>query len=362
MRRPKRLPLLAAVLLAALAALLLAVSERPHDARAAAPAPQFPRHVRTAEYRRLEERRTLPPPPAAVAAAASVEDASPPPRRDPFLLALPRDPKRALLVLEANALRHSRLGELFVDCVFRDPRHDPFEEVRRELGFDPLKDVDRVALADDGLVVSGFFGNAHFEQLRRESRVSSYGEAGRVYRPLDGESAEGELTVGTWGDHLVVAGDERFVEQTIDRLEGRAADAPQVIPESLTYGEAYGVLPGDALKVLLRGENAELGERLARIASRIELHADAMRDVAVVARVSGDDEPGLEDLGKAFGAALAVGRFQARVRGDDRLVQLLEHARVERGGRSFSVELALPIDVLEGWFGGCRAAPPAGGG
>jgi hypothetical protein len=87
-----------------------------------------------------------------------------------------------------------------------------------------------------------------------------------------------------------------------------------------------------------------------------------MRDVAVVARVSGRDGPALEDLGTAFGAALSAGRLQARLRGDEELSQLLEHARVVRDGeRGFSLELALPVEVLERWFEGCGRAPAGGG-
>jgi hypothetical protein len=167
--------------------------------------------------------------------------------------------------------------------------------------------------------------------------------------------------VGAWRDQLLAFGERAFVEGTIDRIEGRAPPSEPLLPEHLTYGEAYGVLPGDGLRSLFHGELSGLGTRLAEVASRIELHADAMRDVTVVARVSGQDEAALEDLGTAFGAALSVGRVQARLRGDEELSELLEHARVVRGGqRGFSLELALPVNVLERWFEGCggpRAAP-----
>ncbi|HEX9400790.1 MAG TPA: hypothetical protein VF912_11835 [Anaeromyxobacter sp.] len=359
--RRRRLPLLAAALLAALAALLLGLSDGPGPARPAAEV-AFPRYVREPEARRIEERRTLPPP----ASAPAPRDGEAPaarPARDPFLVALPRDPKRALVVLEANALRHSRIGELFVDCVFRGDGRDPFEAIRREVGIDPLKDLDRVALSPDGVVLSGFFEHARLEGLEEESRVTRYGDSGRLFEPrAPGTAEDPEPCLGVWGDHLMVIGERPFIEATIDRLEGRAAEAAMVIPEGLTYGEAYGVVAGEGLRALFRGEQSELGVRLAEVASRIELHADAMNDVAVVARVSGEDGARLEDLGKTFGAALAVGRIQARARGDEKLTALLEHARVERRGQGFSLELALPIAVVEGWFEGCGRRAPAPGG
>jgi hypothetical protein len=354
--RRARLPLLLAAALAGLAALLLGLSEAPR-AEAPTPPPGFPTMMRPVEWKRSHERRTLPPLPGPVP-----QGDEPPPRRDPFLVALPRDPKRPIVVLEANALRHSRLGELFVECVFTGGRRDPLEPIRRELGIDPLKDVDRIALSEEGAVISGFFEKARLEGLARGATVSSYGDAGKVYF-VRGERPDGGGVLGTWGGSMIVFGERAFVEQSIDRLEGRAAEAEPVIPESLTYGEAYGVLPGAALGDLFRGDQADLGRRLAEVASRIEVHADAMNDVAMTARVSGPDREALRDLGSAVGAALAVARLQARVRGDERIAQLLEHARVERSGDAwFTVELAIPVAVLESWFAGCgaTAAAPAG--
>jgi hypothetical protein len=360
MARPRRLPLLLAAALAALAALLLAISDGPGTAAASAPPPEFRHWLRTEEVKRLRERRVLPP--VAAAAPDPFSDGTPaPPRRDPFLVALSRDPSRPLLVLEANALRHSRLGELFVECVFGLPGRDPFDQVRRELGLDPLKDVDRVAISDEGMVISGFFERAHFQQLARDSDLSRYGDAGRVYRPRGsaGEPAApgpGPEGFATWGANMILLGSGPFVEQSIDRLEGRAPEAPPVIPENLTYGEAYGVLTGQAIGALFRGDQSELGRRLAEVAPRIELHVDAMRDVAISASFSGPDGHAVDDLGSALGGALAVARLQARAGGDERLAQLLEHARVVRGAEGFLLELAIPVTVLEGWFSGCGAS------
>jgi hypothetical protein len=86
----------------------------------------------------------------------------------------------------------------------------------------------------------------------------------------------------------------------------------------------------------------------------VELHADAMSDVAVTARVSGQDGAAIEDLARALGAALAVARVEARASGERELAELLDHARVARGGEGFSLELALPAELLERWFAGCR--------
>ncbi|HEY6006517.1 MAG TPA: hypothetical protein VIV57_26800 [Anaeromyxobacter sp.] len=359
MRRRLRLPLLAAALLLGIAALLLSLAEGPRPAQARAE-PSFPRWLRQGEVERVRARRTLPVsmPPAPAPAWASGDEPEPPRVRDPFLLALPRDPGKALVVLEANALRHSRLGELFVECVMRKEGRDPFEEARREAGIDPLKDIDRVAYTPDGIILFGFLDRARLDAI--PSRVLSRGEHGRIYVP-DAEDPP-TFTLGTWRGQIIALGKPDFVESTLDRLDGSTAEDRVLIPEYLTYGEAYGVVPGAALQGLFRGEQAELGARIARAASRIELHADAMRDVAVVARFSGADEAATEDLGTALGGALALGRVQAAVSGNASLAELLEHARVVRGAGGFSLELALPIEVVERWFSGCAGpgSPPAG--
>ncbi len=357
-RRRLRLWIVAAVLLLAAGALLSGLAEE----RKTAPRREveFPRWMRSEERERAAARRTLAPA-ASVSSPAPAEGGSAPGRRDPFLVALPRDSRTGVFVLEANALRHSRIGELFVSCILEESGGNPFDEMRDEAGIDPLKDVDRVAFAGEGLVVSGFFDRARFEKLLSEAPMERRGEHGRVYS-THGPSGAGS-SVGVWRDQLIVFGPAPFVRETLDRIDGRIPEDPKpAIPEELTYGEAYGVVPGSALRQLFSGPQDDLGRRLAEVAQRIELHADAMRDVALVARVTGADAAQLDDLATAFGAALSVGRLDARVRGSEEVAELLEHALVRRGPNGFSLELALPVEIVERWFEGCgtgrRAAEP----
>ncbi len=316
---------------------------------------EFPRHLRPAEYQRMERRATLPPPPRAPDAAGE-----PARKRDPLLSALPPGAPKGVVVFEANALRHSRLGELFLGCLGEGER-SAIEDLRR-IGIDPLKDVDRVAVMPDGVAVSGFFDKVRWDQVfERAAGSSRVGEA-TVFRwavPPEGDG----MAAAVWRNQLLVMGEDRAaVEAALDRVEGRAPSRPPIAEEA-SYGEVYGVLPGRVLAELVRtgGGSGDLARRLALLASRIELHADAMNDVAVTAKVSGDDRTALEDLAKALGAALALARVEAQGSGDRTLGELLEHARVVRGGEGFSLELALPAETLERWFAGCgaRGATPA---
>jgi hypothetical protein len=345
--------LLAAAALIGLAAVLMVLAEEKPLAQR--PEVEFPRRMKQEEWRRVQARRTLAP--RSDPAAASQGS---PTGNDPFLVALPGEAGKPLIVLEANALRHSRVGELFVDCVLRGFGDDPLEDFRREAGIDLLKDVDRVAFSPEGGVVSGFFGGARFDRLEAEMQLARYGDEARIYSP---RADRGRLdpSLAVWRDQLVAFGSASFVRTTIDQLEGRAAVAQPPIPEELTYGEAYGVIPGEALLPLFRGAQSELGARLAAVASRIEIHVDAMRDVAIVARVTGPDAAQLDELGKSIGAALALARLDAKMRGAAGIADVLEFARVEPARGAFSVEVALPVDVVERWFAGCREGLPESG-
>jgi hypothetical protein len=75
----------------------------------------MPRTMSPADWRRLTQRKRLP---AFVAARPAPEDPSPAPPpaqvRDPLLLAMPGAVKSAAIVVEANALRHSPIGEMWL--------------------------------------------------------------------------------------------------------------------------------------------------------------------------------------------------------------------------------------------------------
>ncbi|MFT3913723.1 MAG: hypothetical protein QM704_06335 [Anaeromyxobacteraceae bacterium] len=355
--RSRRLRWIAlAALLLVLGALVLSLGERE-------PAPttrtrvDFPSHMRPAEEERARARATLVLPQAPGPGPAQAE----PPRRDPFLVSLPVTADRPVVVLEANALRHSRLGERLVACLLaRDP--DTFAKIEREIGVDPLKDVDRVGFAGDSVVVSGFFDRMRRDQLERNTDASSYGDGGRLYRQRGGGSGP---AIATWGDGLVLMGDEASLRRSIDQLEGRAPAPETGIPEDMAYGEAYGVVPGTAVQRLFGQKDPELAQRIAAAASRVEFHVDAMNDVASVVRVRGDDGAGLSDIARSIGGALAAARVEAQARDDRRMAELLEHARVLDDKGSFSVEMALAGDRVEQLFEGCekagepRPAPPA---
>jgi hypothetical protein len=350
----------------ALAAVLLAVGAwlmftgQGDEPRPEAREVEFPRRMRQEERKRAERRRTQV---MALAPDAGPKESLPPQPRDPVLAALPRGKGKSAVVIEANALRHSPIGELLLECLMRDGGRR-LDEMRRISGVDPLQDLDRLAITDDGLILSGNFGNAKLKELFKERVSSDYGPGARVYEPgsivvalPDGGTGRGQgnAAVATWNDQLIIVGDNpSSVKDVLDRVEGRGSDEPPVISEGSTYGEMYGVVSVEQITQLLGQDQPELANRLREVADTVELHLDARSDVAMVAEIRGSDDAKVTDLGKSLGAALSVARLQAQAEGEKELAQLLDFAKVRPDGSQFRLELAVPIDVIRDRLAFCR--------
>ncbi|MBF5044095.1 hypothetical protein FGE12_16980 [Aggregicoccus sp. 17bor-14] len=366
MRRQRKW-LVAAAVLFALGALLMLWGQGDRDAP---PPPQveFPRALRDAEQERAVARRTQRVPVATPEPGTPPEPAAP---RDPVLAALPRGKGHTAVVFEANALRHSPVGELLLACLMRDGGKQ-LREVRERTGVDPLEDLDRLVVTDEGVILSGNFAKARTSELFARATARSYGDSARLYEPPAPEGGE-EPRVGpdapaprgslaSWNDQLfVVSKTPQGAQQVIDRVEGRAGDGEQpLLGEDSTYGEMYGVVSVDQLSQMLGNDQPELLQRLREVADHVELHIDARSDVAVVAEVKGADAAKVEDLGKSLGAALSVARLKAQAEGSQELSQLLDFARVRPEGDTFQLEVALPLDYLKQKLAFCSAPPDAG--
>jgi hypothetical protein len=354
--RGTRFLVLAVVVFAAAALLMwfgqgeeaLSVSEQPPV--------EFPRRLRAQEKTRAQARRTW---------VVPVPDAGPQGATDPLLAALPRGKGKTAVVLEANALRHSPIGELLLECLYRDGGKE-LRQLEERTGIDPLTDLDRLAITDEGLVLSGNFGQAKTDELLGQHGRSSYGDSARIYEPpaervlADGGMRRGGgPTLATWGNQMIVVGrDRNGVRDVIDRVEGRGPQEPPVLDEKATYGEVYGVIATRTLADILPPDQREIAEQLVRAAGAVELHVDARGDVAVVADVKGEDAQAVSDLGKSLGGALALARMRAQGQGEEDLAKLLDFARVRPDGDAFRMEVALPLDVLKERLAFCREPLP----
>jgi hypothetical protein len=324
------------------------------------PEVEFPRRMRRQDWKRAEQRRTQV---VQQPVDAGPQPAEPQRPRDPVLAALPRGPGRSAVVIEANALRYSPIGELLLDCLMRDGGKR-MDEFRRLSGVDPMQDLDRVVITDKGVVLSGNFSKARFKEMFQERAASDYGPGARVYEPgsvvvteKDGTERRGRDNgvVGTWNDQLLVVGDTpESVKEVLDQVHGGGSNEPPVISEGSTYGEMYGVLSVEQIAKLVPPDQGDLAQRLREVASTVELHMDARSDVALVAEIRGTDEGKVTDLGKSLGAALSVARLKAQAEGNKDLAQMLDFAKVQPEGSQFRMELAVPLDVIKERLAFCR--------
>ena len=345
-RRLMVLPLVA--LLLGLAAWFMSRNEAPLNTAPAATV-VFPTEMTPREEARAQARRThqLPTTPAAPEARAPV---------DPLLAVLPTAPGAGAVVLEANAIRNSPLGETLLACMGGRRQLDL---MRERTGVDPLNDLDRMAITTEGVSLTGHFGEADWDTMFPDAARSARGEQGRIYElPLTGRPGESPRAFGAWGNSMVIMGTPEEVEAAIDRLEGRGPQGTPIVDASQAYGEVYGVIGGETLAMMLGRDGAfggELPPELRDAASRLELHADTRSDVGMVARFQGEDPTRVEELGKTFNGLLSVARAKAQIEGEEEAVRLLDMAKVSHGEAGFDLQLAVPQSFLEEMAERCRA-------
>lgn len=339
--------LLSALILFAVAAWLMARGDPGAKDVPAAERVPFPKPFDEVARERRMKRQTLPaPPPAAPGWAPE----APPRPRDPVLAAFAASQGKSIVVVEANALFESPLGKLLLDCLRRDAGPDLLEEIRRRAGIDVTRDLDRVATSGNVTIVSGRFERVPWSDLLPGTSPRPLGDQATLYE----SGSRGAFAV--WKDQLVVSGESpEEIARAVDRIEGRAPPEAPALGEEAAYGELYGVLGADFFGEVLGREQPELAQRLREVAERIELHANAMGDVALTAEVSGSSAEQIRDLASSFGGALALGRLKAQASGDKALSELLDLARVEPRGNRFTLELAMPMAWLEKQLAFCRA-------
>jgi hypothetical protein len=318
----------------------------PHEVKV-----NMPRAMSAADFNRLRQRRR--PPILAMAPPVAETETPPPPRptpRDPLLVAMPPTVKKAAIVVEANAIRHSPVGELLLDCFVGTRGSEELGRLRSKTGLDVLEDVDRVAMADQTMLLSGRFTDAKWAEIFPGAEPQSLGPNTRTWKREDGQES-----ILAWKDQMVVVGSsESEIMGAADRLEGRVPAGEPVIAENDSFGDVYGVVSSSVMAGLLESDRPDLASRLKTITDKVKVHVDANYDVGIVADASGNDPAGALDLAKTLGGALALGRAAARAQGKDDLASFLDYASVRPSGSgSFRVELALPLDYLKSQLKDC---------
>lgn len=324
------------------------------------PPVRIPRRMQPAEHARGLERRTFVAPQAATSADAGEGPREPPQPRDPLLALMPSKVERGAMVLELSAIMHSELGSMLMQCLFRGERAGSVLDQLRDAGFDPTTKLDRLAVIDGTMVVTGDFRDGRLAELIPDAGLVGrpYGSRGTLMEVARGDG--GALHFGTWGDQMMLAGrTAEEVQAVLDRLEGRSVEpsSPGIFSEEDAYGEMYGVVTGDAMADVLGGRDERLAQLLRETAKELRLHVDVSRDVGLAADIRSADPTKTEELRKALGSALALARAQAQARGRDEEAALLDLAAVRsaEGGSSFRLEAGLPHSYLERALRDCVA-------
>lgn len=253
---------------------------------------------------------------------------------DRFERAIPAG--ETVIVAEISAIRHSPLAEALLRCKSADVA-EAREQLKTATGIDPLEDVDRLMVGDEGLVVSGYFKDLDLETTVRSEPYGD--EAELMY--IDGD-ADGSV-LGRIGDDLLVAGPNReAVEATIDRVEGRTSVK---LPPALLEGgaELFGPVAGEALREMLNGSplqplGAEVDEGTFR--ATVDDHVAFSLDFDTASETSA------EELLQMARGSLSAARVKAAAEGDRQLVELLRNSRLVQRGASLAIDLAVPGDVV----------------
>lgn len=334
--------LLVAAALLGLAAWLMSRGDKPKRADREAEV-VFPRYQRGEERIRNERRKTLPPARPKNPDAASPQ---PTPKRDPLLVALPTDKKKSTVVFEIAGLRDSPVGKAWLDCLMRRDGKRGLDKFQKEFGINPIEDIERVAVSSAPLMILSVPGDKlKFDEAGFSKRT--FGSQGAIY-----EKPPSNEAFATWGGLVLTGPNAKMVEEAIARLESNEPVDPP-IPEWSQYGDIYGSISPHELSNMMPDGQEGLAAKIKEAVQRVDLHVDASNDVAMVADVEGPGQADIEDLGKSFGAALSLARLNAQSENEEKLAELLDYAAVHPHGNRFSLDVALPFDLLKE-MGPCR--------
>ncbi len=288
---------------------------------------------------------------------------APPPGapRDPLVVAIPSDARKAF-ILQVNSLAHAPLGRLWLGCLAKEERE--LLGLLERAGIDPLVDVDRLALTQDGeglAVASGFFARANpltlveslpFSRPQVQAVVEPYGPEATLFTTEFCYFECWPMELAKWGDATLALGEPKRVRSFLGRLQGRSSEPPLALPEDAFTADIFGVTSVATLASWLDLNDPVLDRWLSALPARAEIRVDAMRDVRATARVTVEDPAAADDLAELFEAAVARAASKARAAGNPR-ADLLERLAVIRGRGEFTLSLDLPVDALERQFQGC---------
>lgn len=280
------------------------------------------------------------------------KDGGPSRRPQDVMMALERaalaDNGGGAVFVEVNAIRHSPIVEKILRCRSSEALAG-MDEMKQELGIDPLEDLDRIALSDQVFAVSGQFDQMKLPaELGVPLRIADGADLYRVDEPGPGGPDGGMVAhyLALVDQSLVIMGDdEQQVRAAVDRAQGRAAAQPLRIEGS--EGEVYGKVGPAFIQAMFDGANDPMAQRLRDVVQGGLVRMTVDEQVALSLDVEATDQQTADDLARAVAGAFSAMRTEATRNGRDDVASLLEQARVDpRSNGTFALDVAVPGDLV----------------
>jgi hypothetical protein len=273
--------------------------------------------------------------PKAVKPSQDKQEARHVPNVSPIERAVFSSAKQEAVFVEFSAIRNSSFVEKLLNCQGNEFASQ-WEKSVQALGYDWQRDIDRLAISPDAMVMSGFFQNAKIPEGFGDE--IAYGNGAKIYQP-DPTSPMRYVVVDE--NLLAMTKDIEAAEQLVDRVEGRSPIVPTTYPHMME-NEVYGQISASMISMLLAND-APLSSDIAELVDKISLRMEVDDHLSVSLDVESKDAKKSVDLAKSVGGLLALARREAALAGDDELASLLEMAQVLPGADGkFGVDFAVP--------------------
>lgn len=270
---------------------------------------------------------------------------------DPLLRGLGAIPgTNGLMVLEANAIKHSWIFDALEGCVDFKTTDLPagFPE-----DFDLMESVDRVATGDGVALVSGFFEGIDWEEAIGQP-IDEANDA-KVFQASEGQY------FAVWDNQMMITAESReALDEVLNGLNDPSSVPPGAgLQSSNAFGDIYGKLNGSVLSKMVPEEyQDQLTPELLDTLQGIDFHVDTSQGLAMSAQVHSDNEETLKALNFVMKLALSQAQSSAADLAEQDLpVDALGLAQALKASQIGSAEdgtlnfdLALPRQVMEGFL------------
>ncbi|MCA9527995.1 MAG: hypothetical protein KC549_17025, partial [Myxococcales bacterium] len=248
------------------------------------------------------------------------------------------------VIVDVAGIRATAPGQAAYRCLLVQAK-DEMDRLRSRSGFDPLAQVDEMAVIDGLPFARGRYEGVDWEKMRPGDGATAepHGEKGMLY--LDGDRG-----VAVWdGQILIGDGNRDQLEAALDRIEGRIPADPDIEPLAGTSGQ---LKADDLFEVLpIAYDVAEpvrtyLEEHGGPLTFAVAVAADGVR---VSVHFQGDEE-----LQSTLGAALEAARGGGVVEElRERFGDLLKNMEIKKENDGLLVQVFAPMAALQQLMGPC---------